>query len=98
MTFEQFLQIENSTPLQNLEAYKDRACKEVDPSVFFPLSATRVDINRALKVAGPICDSCVVRQECYDFAVQNNERYGIWGGVAFERNSRGARVIDSRVF
>ncbi|NNE48241.1 MAG: WhiB family transcriptional regulator [Rhodothermales bacterium] len=30
------------------------------------------------------CSRCPVRQECYDFAVENDER-GIFGGVLFSR-------------
>jgi WhiB family redox-sensing transcriptional regulator len=31
--------------------------------------------------AKAICSRCVVREECLDYALTGNERYGIWGGM-----------------
>jgi WhiB family redox-sensing transcriptional regulator len=36
-------------------------------------------------MAKAICASCPIRVACYERAVANRERYGIWGGVNFER-------------
>ena len=29
-----------------------------------------------------ICESCEVRQECLEYALANDERFGIWGGLS----------------
>ena len=34
-----------------------------------------------------MCVSCDVRSECLDFALGNDERFGIWGGLS-ERERR----------
>lgn len=53
----------------------DAACKDVDTDVFFP--------DRGGK-AGPaklMCYACAAKAECLDYALTNNIKYGIWGGV-----------------
>lgn len=38
------------------------------------------------RMAKAICHVCPVRQECLDYAVRTNERWGIWGGLSqFQR-------------
>ncbi|WP_431999486.1 WhiB family transcriptional regulator [Streptomyces sioyaensis] len=50
-------------------------CARTDPERFFPeLGGTATEARR-------ICHQCVVREECLEFALRNNERYGIWGGL-----------------
>lgn len=45
---------------------------------------TRSDATAA---AIAICNTCPVKQQCFEAAVENNETHGIWGGVDFERPS-----------
>ena len=58
-------------------------CREVaDPDMFFPESETRHS-----DPAKRVCAKCEVRAECLDFALKNNEKFGIWGGLnTKERN------------
>ena len=41
--------------------------------------------------AKSICSTCTMQKECLNAAIENRERYGIWGGVDFgcreERNA-----------
>ncbi len=37
-----------------------------------------------------MCTSCEVRVECLDYALANDERFGIWGGLS-ERERRRLR-------
>lgn len=60
-------------------------CRGVDPDLFFPRRGEMVEINRALEV----CGGCEVKVECLEFALTNNEKFGIWGGVS----ERGRRQI-----
>ena len=64
------------------------ACRGLDPDVFFPLNEEE-DVHRA-KV---VCNTCVVQQQCLEFALANRESEGIWGG-ATEKERR--RILRQR--
>jgi hypothetical protein len=55
------------------------ACRTADPSLFFPDPGD----TRTQAQAAAICAGCPVRAPCYAQAMQNGERWGIWGGVNF---------------
>jgi hypothetical protein len=55
------------------------ACRTADPALFFPEPGDTGAEAQALAV----CAGCPVRAQCYARAVQNGERWGIWGGVNF---------------
>lgn len=59
----------------------DALCAEVDPELWFPEKGGAVEPARA------ICQRCTVAAECLDYALTNNERFGMWGGVS-ERTRR----------
>lgn len=59
------------------EPWKEEAlCAETDPEAFFP------DKGGSTKAAKKICAACDVQLECLGYALQNDERYGIWGGAS----------------
>lgn len=33
-----------------------------------------------------MCKGCVVREDCLEFALQNGEKFGIWGGLSESLN------------
>ena len=41
-----------------------------------------------VSAAKAICASCLVRKECLDFAIDNNELFGIYGGKTPRERSR----------
>lgn len=49
---------------------------------------TKIPIN-AIE-AKKLCASCPVVEQCLDWALENNERFGIWGGLT-ERERRRMR-------
>ena len=52
-------------------------CRGSDtPEIFFPSPGD----TEALKAAKSTCGKCPVIQDCLLYALENNERYGIWGG------------------
>lgn len=54
------------------------ACKGVDPELFFPQYGGREgDEPTGAKI---VCAGCVVRTACLNYALDNNEAFGIWGG------------------
>lgn len=56
-------------------------CAEVDPAIFFPADGVHTDDARK------VCMSCEVRQECLDWALENNPR-GVWGGMGEHERKR----------
>ncbi len=59
----------------------DAKCLDADPEAFFP------EKGGSTREAKRICAACPVRQECLDYAMSNDERFGIWGGLS-ERERR----------
>ncbi|WP_309229797.1 MULTISPECIES: WhiB family transcriptional regulator [unclassified Blastococcus] len=60
-------------------------CGETDPEAFFP------EKGGSTRDAKRVCTGCDVRAECLEFALRNDERFGIWGGLS-ERERRRLRV------
>jgi WhiB family redox-sensing transcriptional regulator len=59
----------------------DALCAQTDPEAFFP------EKGGSTRDAKRICTSCDVRAQCLEYALQNDERFGIWGGLS-ERERR----------
>jgi len=59
----------------------DALCAQTDPEAFFP------EKGGSTRDAKRICASCDVRSECLEYALSNDERFGIWGGLS-ERERR----------
>lgn len=59
----------------------DALCAQTDPEAFFP------EKGGSTRDAKRICTTCDVRDQCLDYALQNDERFGIWGGLS-ERERR----------
>lgn len=60
-------------------------CKGLDPDLFFPEPGD----NAA--AAKQVCAGCVVREDCFAYAVETNVRCGVWGGRAMGRPSQRSR-------
>lgn len=66
---------------EKLEWEADALCAQVGTEMFFPeKGGTTRDAKR-------ICDDCPVRQDCLDYALTNDVRHGVWGGLS-ERERR----------
>jgi WhiB family transcriptional regulator, redox-sensing transcriptional regulator len=62
--------------------WQERAlCAQTDPEAFFP------EKGGSTREAKKVCLSCDVRGECLEYALANDERHGIWGGLS-ERERR----------
>ena len=59
----------------------DSLCTQTDPEAFFP------EKDGSTRDAKRICAECTVRAECLEYALANDERFGIWGGLS-ERERR----------
>ncbi len=71
-------------PISDVEvlAWQERAlCAQTDPEAFFP------EKGGSTREAKRVCLSCDVRVECLEYALSQDERFGIWGGLS-ERERR----------
>jgi WhiB family redox-sensing transcriptional regulator len=67
------------------ESWQERAlCAQTDPEAFFP------EKGGSTREAKKICTQGPVRAECLEYALANDERFGIWGGLS-ERERRRLR-------
>lgn len=67
-------------------------CLGVDPDLFFP------ERGASTKEAKAVCRGCVVKDQCLEYALNNSEKFGIWGGMSERerRRIRRARSIARR--
>ena len=64
------------------QEWQERAlCAQTDPEAFFP------EKGGSTREAKKVCVGCDVRAECLEYALANDERFGIWGGLS-ERERR----------
>ena len=75
--------------LQPVDWQTHARCTEVDPEIFFP------ERGGSSKAARQVCSSCSVRMECLEYALNNKEQFGIWGGTS-ERERRRLRTERTR--
>jgi len=62
----------------------DALCAQTDPEAFFP------EKGGSTRDAKKVCGGCNVRSQCLEYALANDERFGIWGGLS-ERERRRLR-------
>jgi WhiB family transcriptional regulator, redox-sensing transcriptional regulator len=72
------------------------ACRSMGPGFFY------VDRGEMLTAAKAICAACPSREPCLEYALANNERFGLWGGLSERerrrlRRDRGLRAPERRV-
>ena len=75
--------------LQPVEWQTNARCHEVDPEIFFP------ERGGSSKAARAVCSNCAVKMQCLEYALNNKEQFGIWGGTS-ERERRRLRKDRAR--
>jgi WhiB family redox-sensing transcriptional regulator len=60
---------------QDLSWQEHALCAQADPDAFFP------DKGSSPRQAKNVCQACTVRAECLSYALENDERFGVWGGL-----------------
>jgi len=56
------------------------ACKGKDNTMFYGNEKGNIP-SELSKKAKRMCSECSVPNECLNFAIENDESYGIWGGL-----------------
>jgi WhiB family transcriptional regulator, redox-sensing transcriptional regulator len=69
-------------PAGDEDQWQERAlCAQTVPEAFFP------EKGGSTREAKRICQGCEVKDACLEYALANDERFGIWGGLS-ERERR----------
>jgi WhiB family transcriptional regulator, redox-sensing transcriptional regulator len=76
-----FLGVPGSSTGDEVDWHERALCAQTDPEAFFP------EKGGSTREAKKICTGCEVRAECLSYALANDERFGIWGGMS-ERERR----------
>jgi len=69
-------------------------CRQIDSEMFFPdrENPNTDGLISTIRRAQTVCRSCPVQTECLDYALTNNEKYGIWAGI--NMNTARAQLRD----
>lgn len=76
-----FAQTDFASVLVREEWMDDAVCAQSDPEAFFP------EKGSSTRNAKRLCGDCDVREQCLEFAMRREIRFGIWGGLS-ERERR----------
>ncbi|MFD7433659.1 WhiB family transcriptional regulator [Streptomyces sp. NPDC059861] len=69
------MHFETSTPADT--AWQAEAlCAQTGSDFFFP------EPGSSVREAKRICGLCEIRTACLDYALANDERFGVWGGLS----------------
>ena len=78
----------NESELSEEDQWQERAlCAQTDPEAFFP------EKGGSTREAKRICQGCEVKDMCLEYALANDERFGIWGGLSERERRRLKRGI-----
>jgi WhiB family redox-sensing transcriptional regulator len=73
----------------------EAACRDVDPDLFFPVSASGASVPQ-IEEAKQVCRRCPVCAACLRWALDRGENAGIWGGTT-EDERRNVRLLRAAV-
>ncbi len=63
------------------------ACRDSEPSLFFPVGTTGPAVDQIDAAIG-ICSTCIVQEDCLQYALETNQESGVWGGYAEDDRRR----------
>jgi WhiB family redox-sensing transcriptional regulator len=76
------------------------ACRDVNTNLFYPIVNSGAGKNAKDTVEAAairVCAGCEVRLECLTWAIEHNEKHGVWGGMGEAERARHRRfVLDIR--
>jgi WhiB family redox-sensing transcriptional regulator len=71
------------------------ACRDTDPELFFPVGTTGSAVDQ-IASAKAVCNQCMARVECLEFALETNQDSGVWGGASEEERRALRRLARQR--
>ena len=70
--------------LEDVTWMADAACRSRSDIDFFP----EIGYNGKAPLAIAVCDTCKVKEDCVEFAIENKIEHGIWGGLSPQQRRR----------
>ena len=67
--------------------WKSAACLGQDTEMFYPEPGTKGAVKQANEVKA-FCRICQVSTECLEYALKNEEAFGVWGGLTPKERSK----------
>ncbi|EST32080.1 WhiB family transcriptional regulator [Streptomyces niveus] len=67
---------------QELAWQENALCAQTGPEFFFPAPGS------STREAKQLCGACEGRRECLEYALDNDERFGVWGGLSEKERER----------
>ncbi|MEU9699344.1 WhiB family transcriptional regulator [Streptomyces sp. NPDC014870] len=61
---------------------EDALCAQAGPEFFFPAPGS------STREAKQLCGACEGRVACLQYALENDERFGVWGGLSEKERGR----------
>lgn len=72
------------------------ACLQVNPELFFPVGSTGPAVSQ-VDQAKLVCQRCEVQRVCLEWALEEKQDHGVWGGMTEdERRSLRRRTARQR--
>lgn len=72
--------------LKQPDWYADALCPQTDPEIFYP------EVGENPRHAKNVCSRCPVQSKCLEMALNQDELYGIWGGLSREERENIRRL------
>jgi WhiB family redox-sensing transcriptional regulator len=66
----------------------DAACQGMGPEIFYLEQGEKGENTRRLQAARQVCNGCLVRRECLQYALDNYIGTGIWAGTTPNQRKR----------
>lgn len=66
-------------------------CRNYDPEIFYPDEYLTKESHRVINLAKAICNSCVIKEQCLDYAIESREEHGILGSMTPQERQKYAR-------
>jgi WhiB family transcriptional regulator, redox-sensing transcriptional regulator len=69
--------------LEDMQWMKDAACAETPDVNFYPEEG-----GGTYYAAQKVCNTCIVKEDCLEYALKYMETFGIWGGLGVRTRRR----------
>ncbi|MGH2748509.1 MAG: WhiB family transcriptional regulator [Actinomycetota bacterium] len=68
---------------ESLNWQERAACRDYDNTLFFGPDQGEPELEKQAREARAkaVCQRCPVSEPCLEFAIETNQKYGIWGGL-----------------